>query len=66
MVAGVGVAELVAEGGEVVGAARRGECVEPDEELAVGKLDVAEAEAEAAAAATHARIRLGDLTPNIQ
>jgi hypothetical protein len=40
-VAGLGVVELVAEGGECLGAPGRGEGVEPDEQLAVTGPDVA-------------------------
>jgi hypothetical protein len=40
-IAGASGGELVAEGGQGLGAPRRGERVEPDEQLAVTGLDVA-------------------------
>ncbi len=40
-VAGLGLVELVAEGGECLGPPGRGERVEPDEQLAVTRADVA-------------------------
>jgi hypothetical protein len=40
-VAGLGLVELVAEGGECLGPAGGGERVEPDEQLAVTRPDVA-------------------------
>ena len=40
-VAGLGLVELVAEGGECLGPPGRGERVEPDEQLAVTGADVA-------------------------
>ena len=40
-IAGPGLAELVAEGGQGLGPAGRGERVEPDEQLAVTGADVA-------------------------
>ena len=40
-IAGLGLVELVAEGGQCLGAARGGERVEPDEQLAVAGDDIA-------------------------
>jgi hypothetical protein len=40
-VAGLGLVELVAEGGECLGPPGRGERVEPDEQFAVARDDVA-------------------------